>query len=54
MEWVSQSKIFCRTAMGIGKGDIIVITKSGGLGSSTVNFTGIKPPKVGKIAYLLG
>nr|XP_002127048.1 exocyst complex component 2 [Ciona intestinalis] len=49
VDWVSPSKIFCRTAAGIGKGDIIVITKSGGTGSSTVTFTGLPVKKVGPL-----
>lgn len=46
-EWKSPSKIICRTSIGVGKGNIIVITRSGGVGSSTVTFTGITAEKVG-------
>ncbi|XP_039262128.2 exocyst complex component 2-like [Styela clava] len=48
-EWQSNSKIVCRTGSGFGKGDIIVFTKSGGKGSSTVGFTGLPPKKVGPL-----
>jgi len=46
-EWISSSKIICRTAFGMGVGDIIVITKSGGVGTCTVKFTGYEAQKVG-------
>lgn len=39
-EWKSSSKIIARTGSGKGKGDIIVTTKSGGVGSCTVGFRG--------------
>lgn len=39
-EWKSPSKIIARTGPGKGKGDVIVITKSGGQGSCTVGFKG--------------
>jgi len=39
-EWKSPSKIIARTGPGKGKGDIIVVTKSGGQGSCTVGFKG--------------
>ncbi|KAL8560897.1 hypothetical protein ACOMHN_059081 [Nucella lapillus] len=39
-EWKSPSKIVARTGPGKGKGDIIVITRSGGKGSCTVGFRG--------------
>ncbi|KAK7493846.1 hypothetical protein BaRGS_00014987, partial [Batillaria attramentaria] len=39
-EWKSPSKIIARTGPGKGKGDIIVITRSGGKGSCTVGFRG--------------
>ena len=39
-EWKSPSKIIARTGPGKGKGDVIVITKSGGKGSCTVGFRG--------------
>lgn len=51
VEWVSLSKIICRTSVGVGKGNIIVITRSGGSGSSTVHFTGLEPKKVGRHSY---
>lgn len=37
-EWKSANKIIARTGPGKGKGDIIVTTSSGGVGSSTVQF----------------
>lgn len=37
-EWKSPNKIIARTGGSKGKGDIIVVTKSGGVGSSTVQF----------------
>lgn len=37
-EWKSSNKIIARTGASKGKGDIIVTTKSGGVGSSTVQF----------------
>lgn len=37
-EWKSSNKIIARTGAAKGKGDIIVTTKSGGRGSSTVQF----------------
>uniref|UniRef100_H2ZFP8 Exocyst complex component 2 n=1 Tax=Ciona savignyi TaxID=51511 RepID=H2ZFP8_CIOSA len=49
VEWISMSKIICRTAAGLGKGNIIVITKSGGTGTSTVTFTGLPVKKVGPL-----
>ncbi|XP_070536873.1 exocyst complex component 2-like isoform X2 [Ptychodera flava] len=39
-EWISPSKIICRTGPVKGKGDVIVQTKSAGIGTSTVTFTG--------------
>lgn len=39
-EWNSPSKIIARTGPGKGKGDIQVITRSGGKGSCTVGFKG--------------
>ncbi|XP_064599052.1 exocyst complex component 2-like [Liolophura sinensis] len=39
-EWKSPSKIVARTGPGKGKGDIIVITRSGGKGTCTVGFRG--------------
>ncbi|XP_078337720.1 exocyst complex component 2-like isoform X2 [Crassostrea virginica] len=39
-EWKSSSKIIARSGPGKGKGDVIVITKSGGTGSCTVGFKG--------------
>lgn len=37
-EWKSSNKIIARTGASKGKGDIIVTTQSGGVGSSTVQF----------------
>lgn len=39
-EWKTSSKIIARTGPGKGKGDIIVTTRSGGVGTSTVGFRG--------------
>lgn len=39
-EWVSPNKILARTLLCRTKGDIVVLTKSGGIGSSTVQFRG--------------
>ena len=38
-EWKSSSKIVTRSPDAKGKGDVVVVTKSGGKGSSTVFFT---------------
>ncbi|XP_033125321.1 exocyst complex component 2-like isoform X2 [Anneissia japonica] len=40
-EWHSPSKIVCRTTNCKGNGDVIVATKSGGVGTSTVKFRGL-------------
>jgi exocyst complex component 2 len=39
-EWVSPNKILARTLLCKTKGDIIIVTRSGGVGSSTVQFRG--------------
>eukprot|EP00118_Oscarella_pearsei_P029069 m.3577 g.3577 ORF g.3577 m.3577 type:complete len:949 (+) comp9571_c0_seq2:58-2904(+) len=39
-DWKSSSKILCRTGAGKGRGEVIVTTKSGGVGTCTVNFSG--------------
>ncbi|KAM4687590.1 exocyst complex component 2 isoform 2-T2 [Discoglossus pictus] len=47
-EWISASKIVCRVGQAKNdKGDIIVTTKSGGKGTSTVFFKLLKPEKIG-------
>ncbi|XP_070371854.1 exocyst complex component 2 isoform X4 [Equus asinus] len=47
-EWMSPSKIVCRVGQAKNdKGDIIVTTKSGGRGTSTVSFKLLKPEKIG-------
>ncbi|XP_056377020.1 exocyst complex component 2 isoform X2 [Hyla sarda] len=47
-EWISASKIVCRVGQDKNdKGDIIVTTKSGGKGTSTVFFKLVKPDKIG-------
>ncbi|XP_058411385.1 exocyst complex component 2 isoform X3 [Diceros bicornis minor] len=47
-EWMSGSKIVCRVGQAKNdKGDIIVTTKSGGKGTSTVSFKLLKPEKIG-------
>ncbi|CAH2284188.1 exocyst complex component 2 [Pelobates cultripes] len=46
-EWISASKIVCRVGQDKNdKGDIIVTTKSGGKGTSTVFFKLLKPEKI--------
>ncbi|XP_070603271.1 exocyst complex component 2 isoform X2 [Erythrolamprus reginae] len=46
-EWMSASKIVCRVGQAKNdKGDIIVTTKSGGKGTSTVSFKLLKPEKI--------
>lgn len=39
-EWVSPNKILARTLLCKIKGDIVIMTRSGGSGSSTVQFRG--------------
>jgi len=39
-EWKSSNKIIARTGQAKGTGDIIVATRSGGVGSTTVQFRG--------------
>ena len=39
-EWKSQNKIIARTGQAKGKGEIIVVTRSGGVGTCTVTFRG--------------
>ncbi|XP_032833331.2 exocyst complex component 2 [Petromyzon marinus] len=49
-EWLSAGKLTCRTgpaARGDGRGDIIVTTRSGGRGSSTVTFRVLTPQQIG-------
>ncbi|XP_077389524.1 exocyst complex component 2 [Festucalex cinctus] len=47
-EWMSASKIVCRVGPAKDdKGEIIVTTKSGGLGTSTVSFKLLKPDRIG-------
>lgn len=47
---MSASKIVCRVGQAKNdKGDIIVTTKSGGRGTSTVSFKLLKPEKIGII-----
>lgn len=48
-EWMSASKIVCRVGPAKDdKGEIIVTTKSGGLGTSTVSFKLLRPERIGK------
>lgn len=50
-EWMSASKIVCRVGQAKNdKGDIIVTTKSGGKGTSTVSFKLLKPEKIGIVS----
>ena len=39
-DWKSPNKIIARTGQVKGRGDIIVVTRSGGVGSCTVQFKG--------------
>ena len=39
-EWKSSNKVIARSGPGKGRGDIIIITRSGGTGSCTVQFRG--------------
>ena len=41
-EWKSSNKLIAHTGQAKGKGDIVVVTRSGGVGSSTVTFRGYK------------
>lgn len=51
-EWMSASKIVCRVGQAKNdKGDIIVTTKSGGRGTSTVSFKLLKPEKIGILSF---
>lgn len=40
-EWKSSSKIVTRTRVCTGRGEVVVTTRSGGVGTCTVNFRGI-------------
>ena len=40
--WQSPNKIICHSGNAVGKGDVVVTTYSGGRGSCTVRFTGIR------------
>ena len=40
-EWKSASKVVARTGQGDGKGDVILKTKTGGVGTCTVQFNAI-------------
>lgn len=52
-EWMSASKIVCHVGPAKDdKGEIIVSTKSGGHGTSTVSFKLLKAEKIGKMAAL--
>ncbi|XP_051951982.1 exocyst complex component 2-like [Xyrauchen texanus] len=47
-EWMSASKIVCRVGPAKDdKGEIVVTTRSGGLGTSTVSFKLLKPERIG-------
>ena len=52
-EWISGSKVIARTGQAEGKGDVILKTKSGGVGTCTVQFKCIKfiPGKFHDINY---
>lgn len=39
-EWKSSTKLIARSGAGVGKGDVIVTTQTGGRGTSTVQFKG--------------
>jgi len=49
-EWKSANKIIARTGQAKGTGDIIVATRSGGIGSTTVQFRGYNI-QIGNIQY---
>lgn len=49
--WQSPNKIIARTGQAKGKGDIIVVTKSGGIGSCTVQFRGYNV-QIGRTLYM--
>jgi exocyst complex component 2 len=46
-KWEKESRITTYTGFCIGKGDIVVVTKSGGVGSSSVGFQGLVRKNVG-------
>ena len=50
-EWQSASKVVARTGQGDGKGDVILKTKTGGVGTCTVQFNAI--PFYPGISYFL-
>lgn len=45
--WEKDSRITTYTGFCMGKGDIIVVTKSGGIGTSTVGFQGLVKKNIG-------
>ena len=51
-EWVSSNKITCVSGPAIGKGDVIITTRSGGRGTCTVKFTGIREI-IGTCSYVM-
>ncbi len=51
-EWKSPNKIIARTGQAKGKGEIIVATMSGGVGSCTVQFKGYYV-QTGNMAFIL-
>ena len=46
--YMSPSKIVCKTGFGLGNGEVIVTTKSGGEGTCTVTFLAYVPDRIGK------
>ncbi|EDV25447.1 uncharacterized protein TRIADDRAFT_55542 [Trichoplax adhaerens] len=44
--YMSQSKIVCKTGFGLGNGEVIVTTKSGGEGTCTVTFLAYAPDRI--------
>ncbi len=45
-EYVSSKKLLCDIPNVRGPGEIIIATFSGGIGTSTVTFTGLEPERV--------
>lgn len=46
-KWEKESRIIAYTGFCIGKGDIVVITRSGGSGTSSVGFQGLVKKNIG-------
>ena len=46
-KWEKESRIITYTGLCIGKGDIVVVTQSGGMGTSSVGFQGLVKKNIG-------